>query len=288
MTACTTGDPRGGGCTWPSAASSWTERRGRAPAARRRAWAWASPNPRPSRRTRRAASAASEPCWPRALPTIARLGSYGPGMLRDDVVAGLALSALLVPVGMGYAEAAGLPAIAGLYATIGALVAYFLVGPSRILVFGPDSALLPLVAAAVVPLCRGRPGALDGPRRRARDHGRAHVPGRGDRPPGLRHRPALAADPDRLHERDRPHDPRGPAAEAPGLLGGRQRRRRGRGRARPGHRHRGDRAARPRHRPRQPGGHPRAAAGRAPDPRASWWPSSAPGSSSTSSAWAPS
>jgi high affinity sulfate transporter 1 len=92
-----------------------------------------------------------------ALPTIARFGTYSRGWLRDDVIAGIALSALLVPVGMGYAEAAGLPAIAGLYATIGALVAYFLVGPSRILVFGPDSALLPLVAAAVVPLAGGDP-----------------------------------------------------------------------------------------------------------------------------------
>ncbi len=90
-----------------------------------------------------------------ALPTISRLREYSPGWLRDDVVAGLTLSALLVPVGMGYAEAAGLPAIAGLYATVGALVAYFLFGPSRILVFGPDSALLPLVAAAVVPLAGG-------------------------------------------------------------------------------------------------------------------------------------
>jgi high affinity sulfate transporter 1 len=92
-----------------------------------------------------------------ALPTIGRFGTYSPGWLRDDVIAGLTLSALLVPVGMGYAEAAGLPAIAGLYATIGALVAYFFVGPSRILVFGPDSALLPLVAAAIVPLAGGDP-----------------------------------------------------------------------------------------------------------------------------------
>lgn len=89
------------------------------------------------------------------LPTISRLREYSPGWFRDDVVAGLTLSALLVPVGMGYAEAAGLPVIAGLYATIGALVAYFLFGPSRILVFGPDSSLLPLVAAAVVPLAAG-------------------------------------------------------------------------------------------------------------------------------------
>lgn len=92
-----------------------------------------------------------------AFPTIARFRSYSRGYLRDDLAAGLALTAVLVPVGMGYAEAAGLPAISGLYASIGALVAYFLVGPSRILVFGPDSSLIPLVAAAVVPLAAGDP-----------------------------------------------------------------------------------------------------------------------------------
>jgi len=92
-----------------------------------------------------------------AIPVVARVRDYRPAWLRDDVVAGLALSAVLVPVGMGYAEAAGLPAINGLYASIGALVAYFIFGPSRILVIGPDSALLPLVAAAVGPLAAGDP-----------------------------------------------------------------------------------------------------------------------------------
>lgn len=53
---------------------------------------------------------------------------------------------------MGYAEAAGLPAYAGLYATIVPLLAYAIVGPSKILVLGPDSSLAPLIAAAVVPL----------------------------------------------------------------------------------------------------------------------------------------
>ena len=100
-----------------------------------------------------------------AFPTIARLRDYTPAMARDDMVAGLALTAVLVPVGMGYAEAAGLPAVVGLYASIGALVTYFLVGPSRVLVFGPDSALLPLVATAVIPLAAGdgaRAAALAG------------------------------------------------------------------------------------------------------------------------------
>ena len=72
--------------------------------------------------------------------------------MRPDVTAGLVLTALLIPAGMGYAEAAGLPAYAGLYATIIPLLAYALVGPSKILVLGPDSSLAPLIAAAVLPL----------------------------------------------------------------------------------------------------------------------------------------
>jgi high affinity sulfate transporter 1 len=94
-----------------------------------------------------------------AFPTIRRLHSgYDLDDLRADGIAGIALTAVLVPVGMGYAQAAGLPAIAGLYATIGALTGYFLVGPSRILVVGPDSSLLPLFAAAVIPLAGADPG----------------------------------------------------------------------------------------------------------------------------------
>src|SRR5690349_7554044 len=53
---------------------------------------------------------------------------------------------------MAYAELAGVPAVTGLYATLVPLVVYFLLGPSRILVLGPDSAVSPLVAAAIVPL----------------------------------------------------------------------------------------------------------------------------------------
>ena len=92
------------------------------------------------------------------IPALRMLATYERAWLPRDVLAGLVLTAILVPVGMGYAEAAGLPPVTGLYATIGALVTYFLVGPSRILVFGPDSALLPLVATAVVPLAAGDEG----------------------------------------------------------------------------------------------------------------------------------
>ena len=67
------------------------------------------------------------------------------------------LTALLVPQGMAYAELAGLPAVTGLYATVVPLLAYALFGPSRILVLGPDSALAPLVAAAVIPVAGADP-----------------------------------------------------------------------------------------------------------------------------------
>jgi len=94
----------------------------------------------------------------RWLPILAALRGYGPASFRADLVAGIVLSALLVPAGMGYAEAAGLPAITGLYATVGPLVAYFLVGPSRILVLGPDSALIAPIAATIIPLAGGDDG----------------------------------------------------------------------------------------------------------------------------------
>ncbi|MDI9899974.1 SulP family inorganic anion transporter [Rhodococcus sp. IEGM 1409] len=86
------------------------------------------------------------------LPGIATAREYRREWLRADITAGLVLTALLIPAGMGYAEAAGLPAYAGLYATIVPLLAYALVGPSKILVLGPDSSLAPLIAAAIIPL----------------------------------------------------------------------------------------------------------------------------------------
>ena len=89
------------------------------------------------------------------LPDLAWVRSYRPAYLRKDIVAGLVLTAILVPAGMGYAEASGLPPIVGLYASIVPLLTYAAIGPSRILVLGPDSSLVPLIAAAIVPLSAG-------------------------------------------------------------------------------------------------------------------------------------
>src|SRR3954451_23457790 len=85
-------------------------------------------------------------------PGLTHLASYDRRWLRNDLVAGLVLTALLVPQGMAYAELAGLPPITGLYTSILCLVAYAIFGPSKILVLGPDSSLGPMIAATIIPL----------------------------------------------------------------------------------------------------------------------------------------
>jgi high affinity sulfate transporter 1 len=82
---------------------------------------------------------------------------YESPWLRHDLVAGLVMTTMLVPVGIAYAEASGVPGINGLYATIVPLLAYALFGPSRILVLGPDSALAPVILTVVLPLSVGEP-----------------------------------------------------------------------------------------------------------------------------------
>ena len=98
------------------------------------------------------ASRRTDPAILRIAPGVASMRSYRLGWLRQDLVAGLVLTTLLVPQGMAYAELAGLPPITGLYTTILSLLGYAVFGPSRVLVLGPDSALGPMIAATVLPL----------------------------------------------------------------------------------------------------------------------------------------
>jgi MFS superfamily sulfate permease-like transporter len=93
----------------------------------------------------------------RWLPGLDTLRHYDPVWLRHDIVAGLVLTTMLVPVGIAYAVASGVPGIYGLYATIVPLLAYALFGPSRILVLGPDSSLAAIILAVVLPLSGGDP-----------------------------------------------------------------------------------------------------------------------------------
>src|SRR4249920_1126982 len=93
----------------------------------------------------------------RWLPGFDTIRRYQAAWLPHDVFAGLVLTTMLVPAGIAYAVASGLPGIYGLYATIVPLLVYALFGPSRILVLGPDSALAAVILGVVLPLSGGDP-----------------------------------------------------------------------------------------------------------------------------------
>ena len=95
--------------------------------------------------------------WIRWLPGLLTLRQYQASWLAHDIIAGLVLTTMLVPVGIAYAVASGVPGIYGLYATIVPLLAYALFGPSRILVLGPDSSLAAVILGVVLPLSGGDP-----------------------------------------------------------------------------------------------------------------------------------
>jgi MFS superfamily sulfate permease-like transporter len=93
--------------------------------------------------------------WIRWLPGLLTLRHYRAAWLPHDIVAGIVLATMLVPVGIAYAVASGVPGIYGLYATIVPLLAYAMLGPSRILVLGPDSSLAAVILGVVLPLSGG-------------------------------------------------------------------------------------------------------------------------------------
>ena len=95
--------------------------------------------------------------WIHWLPGLRTLRRYEAAWLPSDIFAGFVLATMLVPVGIAYAAASGLPGIHGLYATIVPLLIYALFGPSRILVLGPDSALAAVILGVIAPLSGGDP-----------------------------------------------------------------------------------------------------------------------------------
>ena len=85
----------------------------------------------------------------RWLPITAWAGGYHRRWLRDDTIAALTVIGLLVPECLAYAQIAGVPPQAGLYATLAGLVVYALFGTSRQLICSPTSTAA-IMAAAVV------------------------------------------------------------------------------------------------------------------------------------------
>ena len=76
----------------------------------------------------------------RLLPVLSWARAYRREWLVADIFAGLAVWAVMVPEGMAYAGILGVPPIMGLYTLVPALIAYALLGTSRLLVVGPDTA----------------------------------------------------------------------------------------------------------------------------------------------------
>src|SRR5690348_16994584 len=94
----------------------------------------------------------SRASWLGWLPGLLTLREYQAHWLVHDLVAGVVLATMLVPVGIAYATASGVLGIYGLYATIVPLLVYAVFGPSRVLVLGPDSSLATVILGIVIPL----------------------------------------------------------------------------------------------------------------------------------------
>ncbi|MDR6758120.1 high affinity sulfate transporter 1 [Mycoplana sp. BE70] len=76
----------------------------------------------------------------RLLPIVEWLPAYRRELLVPDVLAGLAVWAVMVPESMAYSGIVGVPPIMGLYTIVPPLIVYALLGTSRLLVVGPDTA----------------------------------------------------------------------------------------------------------------------------------------------------
>ena len=92
------------------------------------------------------------------MPGLEVFTHYDRSWLRSDLGAGLSVAAIALPVGIAYADLAGVPAVFGMYSAIFPLLAYALFGSSRQLMTGPDAATCIIVAASLGPLAGGDPG----------------------------------------------------------------------------------------------------------------------------------
>lgn len=100
-----------------------------------------------------------------AAHIVGKLGQVAPGLavllgyrrkdLRFDIVAGLSVAAVALPIGIAYAEIARVPPVVGIYSAIFPLFAYALFGSSRQLITGPDAATCIMAAAAVGAIAGG-------------------------------------------------------------------------------------------------------------------------------------
>ena len=98
------------------------------------------------------ASESRPPITTRYVPFARSLSTYSSARLRTDVVAGVTVAALALPSAMAFAELAGVPVSAGLYALLLPVLAYAVFGSAMQVVIGPEGTVALLVATAIAPL----------------------------------------------------------------------------------------------------------------------------------------
>jgi len=101
------------------------------------------------------ASATRPPITTRYVPFARSLAAYTRPRLRTDLVAGVTVAALALPSAMAYAELAGVPVSAGLYALLLPVLAYAVLGSAPRVVVGPEGTVSLLIATVVAPLAAG-------------------------------------------------------------------------------------------------------------------------------------
>src|SRR4051794_37412942 len=94
---------------------------------------------------------ASPPAEPRLKP-FQGLRGLTRADLPAEIIAGVTLAALAIPLNIGYAEVAGLPPVTGLYAAVLPMAAYALFSSSRQLVGGPDAAITAVIGSLLFAL----------------------------------------------------------------------------------------------------------------------------------------
>jgi sulfate permease, SulP family len=90
--------------------------------------------------------------WLRALPVLGGLLPVQRSHITADVVAGITLAAVSIPVSLGYAKIAGMPVVTGLYTLLFPMAVFAILGSSRHLVVGADSATAAILSASLAGL----------------------------------------------------------------------------------------------------------------------------------------
>src|SRR5512143_412013 len=96
----------------------------------------------------------------RYVPFINWVTTYRREWLRDDLVSGVVVGAIMIPVAMAYAQMAGVPPQAGLYSAIVGMAAYAIFATSRHLKVTTSSTMSIMSIAVVAPLAAGDPAAF--------------------------------------------------------------------------------------------------------------------------------